>query len=91
MLEYSLDGGYISSVETIAGLILSVSFIFLYLSVLSYGFSIVSVGQTIIFIIFKKLNDDENLVLNNPHIIEKDSTRIENSSAEILDSISEEE
>lgn len=91
LLEYSMDGGYISSVETIAGLILSISFIFLYLSVLSYGFSIVSVGQTIIFIIFKKLNDDENLLLNNPHIIDKDSTRIENSSAEILDSISEEE
>ena len=91
LLEYSTDGGYISSVETIAGLILSISFIFLYLSVLSYGFSIVSVGQTIIFIIFKKLNDDENLVLDNPHIINKNSDSIEHSSAEILDSISEEE
>jgi len=91
LLEYTTDGGYITSLETIAGLILSISFIFLYLSVLSYGFSIVSVGQTIIFIIFKKLNDDENIVLDNPHIIDKNSTRIENSSAEILDSISEEE
>jgi hypothetical protein len=49
------------------------------------------VGQTIIFIIFKKLNDDENLVLDNPQIIDKKSTRIENSSADILGSISEEE
>ena len=72
-------------------LIYKCKFIFLYISVLSYGFSIVSVGQTIIFIIFKKLNDDENLILDGPHIIDENSTSIEHSSAEILDSISEEE
>ena len=74
-----------------AGLILSISFIFLYLSVLSYGFSIVSVGQTIIFIIFKKLNDDDDLLLDNPNIIGQNSINIDHSSAEILDSINEEE
>jgi len=91
LLEYGTNGGYISSIETVAGLILSISFIFLYLSVLSYGFSIVSVGQTIIFIIFKKLNDDADLLLDNPNIVGPNSISIDHSSAEILDSINEEE
>ena len=50
-------------IDIASGTILSLSYFLLVLSVISYGFSIISVGQTIMFIIFKKLSDDENLLL----------------------------
>ena len=94
-LIYKSNGGYISSIETFSGIILSVFLIFLYLSFFSFGFSILSVGQTIIFIIFKKLMEDENLLKssndNGNKTIEIDSSIITDSSAKILGLSSEEE
>ena len=43
--------GSLSAIETISGLLLSIPLIFLTLSVFSYGLAILSVGETIIFII----------------------------------------
>ena len=94
-LIYKSDGGYISSIEIFSGIILSGSLIFLYLLFFSFGFSILSVGQTIIFIIFKKLIEDENLLKsshdNSDKTIEIDSSTITDSSAKILGLSSEEE
>ena len=94
-LIYNSNGGYISSIETFSAVILSVSLIFLYLSFFSYGFSILSVGQTIIFIIFKKLMEDENLLKSNHDnggkTTEIDLSNIADSSANILGLSSEEE
>ena len=93
-LIYESNGGYISFIETIGGMILCVSLIFLYLSFFSFGFSILSVGQTIIFIIFKKLMEDENLLKPNDGKVnqksELDPTSFNDSSAEILGLSSEE-
>ena len=93
-LAYNSNGGYISSTETFSGVILSVSLIFLYLSFFSFGFSILSVGQTIIFIIFKKLMEDKNLLKPNDGKVnqksELDPTSFNDSSAEILGLSSEE-
>ena len=84
----------LSTIDTIAGMLLSISLIFLMLSVLSYGISIISVGETIIFIIFKKIMDNENiLLLNNESDEENPSDEINNldkSSHSILSSIEEE-
>ena len=94
-LIYKSDGGYISSIEIFSGIILSGSLIFLYLLFFSFGFSILSVGQTIIFIIFKKLIEDENLLKlshdNSDKINEINSSTITDSSAKILGLSSEEE
>ena len=94
-LIFSSNGGYISPIEIFSGIILSGFLIFLYLSFFSFGFSILSVGQTIIFIIFKKLMEDENLLKsnhnNNDKTIEIDSSAIADSSAKILGLSSEEE
>ena len=57
--------GSLSAIETISGLLLSIPLIFLTLSVLSYGLAILSVGETIIFIIFKKIMDEENILIRN--------------------------
>ena len=93
-LVYESNGGYISFVETIGGIILCVSLIYLYLSFFSFGFSILSVGQTIIFIIFKKLMEDENLLKPNDGKVnqksELDPTPFTDSSAKILGLSSEE-
>ena len=93
-LIYESNGGYISFIETIGGMILCVSLIFLYLSFFSFGFSILSVGQTIIFIIFKKLMEDKNLLKPNDGKVnqksELDPTSFNDSSAEILGLSSEE-
>ena len=51
-----------SGTETIAGVILAVSYFFIGLSIVSYGLSIVSVGETLMFIIFKKKSDDDDLL-----------------------------
>ena len=66
--------GSLSAIETISGLLLSIPLIFLTLSVFSYGLAILSVGETIIFIILKNIMDKENILLRN------DEEDIENPS-----------
>ena len=78
-LAYNSDGGYITSIETVSGLIISIILIFIYISFISYGFSILAVGETIIFIILKKLIENEDLIINNSSndSIDNDSTEDE--------------
>ena len=84
----------LSTIDTIAGMLLSIPLIFLTLSFLSYGISIISVGQTIIFAIFKKIMDNENiLLLNNESDVDSPLDEIndlDKSSHSILSSIEEE-
>ena len=51
-----------SGTEAIAGVVLAVSYFLIGLSIVSYGISIVSVGETLMFIIFKKKSDDDDLL-----------------------------
>ena len=53
---------YISVLDTLAGVILSLFLFLICLSVISYGLSVVSVGNSIAFIIFKKMSDDDNIL-----------------------------
>jgi hypothetical protein len=54
--------GPLSVTEYIAGVIVAVFLFILMFSVFSYGLSILSVGETIIFTIFKKKSDDDNIL-----------------------------
>ncbi len=94
-LTYNSDGGYITSVETVSGLIISIILIFIYISFISYGFSILAVGETIIFIIFKKLIENEDLIIHNSsnNSIDDDSNNssIDESSAKVLGLSTEDE
>ena len=54
--------GPLSGTETVAGVILGISLFLVGLSILSYGLSIVTVAETIMFIIFKKKSDDDDLL-----------------------------
>ena len=94
-LAYNSNGGYISSIESVSGLIVSVVLIFVYISFISYGFSILAVGETIIFIIFKKLMEGEDLIiynsLNDPKDDESGDSSIDEPSAKVLGLSVEEE
>ena len=59
------DGAALSNTEYIAGTIVAIILFILLMSILSYGLSILSVGETIIFAIFKKKSNDENLLLRS--------------------------
>ena len=71
------DGVSLSSTEYIAGTIIAVILFILLMSIVSYGLSILSVGETIIFTIFKKKSNDENILLNSD---EDDDSEDETSS-----------
>jgi len=52
----------LSGTETVAGFFLAIFLFIILFTVLAYGLSILSVGETIMFVIFKKRSDDENLL-----------------------------
>ena len=86
--------GSLSAIETISGLLLSIPLIFLTLSVLSYGLAMLSVGETIIFIIFKKIMDKENILIRTSEKNIENPTyynnNLDSSSHSILSSSEEE-
>lgn len=52
----------LSGTEYAAGVILAIFLFLLMVSVISYGLSIFSVGEVLMFVIFKKKTDDDNLL-----------------------------
>ena len=52
----------ISSTATFASTLLSVSYFLIGFSIISYGLSILSVGETLMFVIFKKKSDDDDIL-----------------------------
>ena len=66
----------ISGIQIFAGILLSLSYFIIGLSILSYGLTMIFVGESLMFITFKKLSDDDNLILR------KDSDEIEEERRE---------
>jgi len=60
--DINISYSYISVPDTLAGIILSLFLFLICLSVISYGLSVLSVGNSIAFIIFKKISDDDNIL-----------------------------
>ena len=58
----NVDLASISGTETAAGVILAVFLFLLMLTAVGYILSILSVGETLMFIIFKKNSDDDNIL-----------------------------
>ncbi len=52
----------LAATQTIAGVIVAVFLFILFAAVIAYGLSILSVGETLMFVIFKKKSDDDNLL-----------------------------
>ena len=70
--------GPLSGSETVAGVLLAISIFLVGLSILSYGLSIISVGETLMFIIFKKKSDDDDLLQR------KDEDKLEEDKLDVL-------
>lgn len=73
------DSLILSSTEYVAGTIVSIILFILMISIVSYGLSILSVGETIIFTIFKKKSNDENLLLRNDKDDESEDSDVDNN------------
>ena len=80
------DGTVLSGTEYIAGTIVALILFILVMSIVSYGLSILSVGETIMFTIFKKKSNDENILDRN----DEDENSDDESGKNIDDSIEEE-
>ena len=52
-----------SLLDTISSIFLSLAYFIIGLSILSYGLAIFAVGESLMFITFKKLSDDDDLIL----------------------------
>ena len=57
--------GSVSTVGNISSVLLSAVYFIIGLSIISYGISILSVGQSLMFIIFKKISDDDDIILRS--------------------------
>lgn len=80
------EGASLSATEYIAGTILAIVLFTLLISILSYGLSVLSVGETIILTILKKKSNNENILERSD---EDDVDKDENSNYN--DNIDEEE
>tara|TARA_B100001250_G_C19756746_1_gene770483 strand:- start:21 stop:1208 length:1188 start_codon:yes stop_codon:yes gene_type:complete len=64
----------ISRIETFSSILLSTFLFLLGLSIISYAFSIFSTAQTISFIIFKMLTDDDDILKRSDDILKEKET-----------------
>ena len=80
------EGTALSGTEYIAGIIVALILFILLMSIISYGLSILSVGETIMFTIFKKKSNDENILDHN----DEDEISDDESDKNIEDDIGEE-
>ena len=71
-----LESANMSSLDIIYSIFLSLSYFIIGLSILSYGLAIFAVGESLMFITFKKLSDDDDLILRNDEDDEDDEDGI---------------
>ena len=92
-----LESTNMSSLDIIYSIFLSLSYFIIGLSILSYGLAIFAVGESLMFITFKKLSDDDDLILRDDEDDEDDEDGIIHGNLEphfqkaSKDNISEEE
>ncbi|MBC8400099.1 MAG: hypothetical protein H8E14_01275 [Candidatus Marinimicrobia bacterium] len=59
---FPVPGADMPFTHSAAGIIVAIFLFILFASVIAYGLSILSVGETLMFVIFKKKSDDDNLL-----------------------------
>ena len=62
--------------ESFSAIILALSYFLILLSIISYGLSIIAVGETIMFIIFKKISDDDNILNRDNEVDTEENPKI---------------
>ena len=69
----------LSLIETISSILLSIVYFTIVLSVFSYGLSMLAVGQSLMFITYKKLSDDDDLIFRADEDDDTDDLELQNS------------
>ena len=77
----------LSLMETISSILLSIVYFTIALSVFSYGLAMLAVGHSLMFITFKKLSDDDDLIFRDDEDDDTNKLKLQNifeSNSEIL-------
>ena len=69
----------LSLIETISSVLLSIVYFTIALSVFSYGLSMLAVGQSLMFITYKKLSDDDDLIFRGDEDDDTDYLELQNN------------
>ena len=69
----------LSMIETISTILLSISYFAIALSVFSYGLAMLAVGQSLMFVTFKKLSDDDDLIFREDEDDDTDDLELQNT------------
>ena len=69
----------LSLIETISSILLSIVYFTIALSVFSYGLSMLAVGQSLMFITYKKLSDDDDLIFRGDEDDDTDDLELQNT------------
>ena len=69
----------LSLIETISSILLSIVYFTIALSVFSYGLSMLAVGQSLMFITYKKLSDDDDLIFRGDEDDDSDDLELQNT------------
>ena len=86
----------LSVIETISSVLLSIVHFTIAISVFSYGLAMLAVGQSLMFVTFKKLSDEDDLIFRADEDDDTDDLKLQNtfkSASKTIpqDSIDEEE
>ena len=68
-----------SLLETISTIFLSIVYFIIALSVLSYGLAMLAIGQSLMFVTFKKLSDDDDLIFRADEDDDTDDLKLQNN------------
>ena len=82
------DLGDLSFMETISSTLLSIIYFIIGLSIFSYGLAILSIGQSLMFITFKKLSDDDDLIFRGDEDDDTNDLKLQNTFESSLEEIS---
>ena len=69
----------LSLIETISSILLSIVYFTIALSVFSYGLAMLAVGQSLMFVTFKKLSDDDDLIFRGDEDDDTDDLELQNT------------
>ncbi len=69
----------LSLIETISSILLSIAYFTIAISVFSYGLAMLAVGQSLMFVTFKKLSDDDDLIFRLDEDDNTDGLELQNT------------
>ena len=79
----------LSLIETISSILISIVYFTIALSVFSYGLAMLAVGQSLMFVTFKKLSDDDDLIFRADEDDDTDDLKLQNTFESVSKTLSQ--